>query len=209
MDRSYTWGLDPRARKHMTEPFADAESFIDHLEQLFEGEGPTALEVLSIAAHMLQTAAAANAAKANDSLVAAALLHDIGHWVDLDANLAVLPDADRRHEDVGATHLAAYFGPEVYKPVQLHVAAKRYLCAGEPSYLAHLSPASIHTLELQGGPMSEDEIKAFESNPEHRNAVALRRWDEYGKQPDLDVPAFAHYRELLVSLVVRGRAAKH
>ena len=208
MDRSYTWGLDLRARQHMTEPFVDAESFIDHLEQLFEGEGPTALEVLSIAAHMLQTAAAANAAKANDSLVAAALLHDIGHWVDLDADLAVLQDADRRHEDVGAAYLSAFFGPEVYKPVQLHVAAKRYLCAAEPDYFACLSSASVHTLELQGGPMSKDEVKAFESIPEHRNAVALRRWDEYGKQPDLGVPAFTHYRELLASLVVRGQSAK-
>ena len=193
----------------MTEPFADAEWFIDHLEQFFEAEGSTALEVLSIAAHMLQTAAAANAAKANDSLVAAALLHDIGHWVDPDARLAVLPDADRQHEDVGAAYLSAFLGPEVYKPVQLHVAAKRYLCAAEPDYLASLSLASVHTLELQGGPMSEDEIKAFESMPEHRNAVSLRRWDEYGKDPGLDVPSFAHYRELLASLVVHGRAAKH
>ena len=158
------------------------------------------MEVLSNAAHMLQTAAAASAADASGSLVAAALLHDIGHWVDPDARLAALPDADLRHEDVGAAHLSAFFGPEVYKPVQLHVAAKRYLCAAEPDYFVRLSPASLHSLELQGGPMSTDEIGVFESIAEHRDAVALRRWDEYGKEPDLDVPDFTHYRGLLTSL---------
>ncbi len=190
----------------MTEHFTDAESFIDHLEQLFESgrESPTALEALSNAAHMLQTAAAATAANARDALVAAALLHDIGHWVDPDVRLADLPDADLRHEDIGAAHLSPFFGPEVCQPVQLHVAAKRYLCAAEPDYFARLSPASVRSLELQGGPMSADEIKEFESIAEHRDAVALRRWDEYGKDPDLEVPAFTHYRSLLASLAQKG-----
>ena len=186
----------------MNEKFADANAFIDHLEIFFEGgqSDSTALEVLSNAAHMLQTAAAANAAGAHDTLVAAALLHDIGHWLDPDANLAELPNTDNRHEDIGAAHLASFFAPEVCRPVQLHVAAKRYLCAAEPDYLDRLSPGSVHSLELQGGPMSGDEMKEFEKNPEYLDALALRRWDEYGKAPDLDVPSFSHYKNLLKSL---------
>ena len=110
---------------------------------------------------MLQTAAAAAATGAPDSLIAAALLHDIGHWLDPAAKLVELAHTDRRHEDIGASHLTSFFGPEVCEPVQLHVAARRYLCAAEPDYFARLSPASVHSLELQGGPMSHDELIAF------------------------------------------------
>ena len=186
----------------MNEQLTDARAFIDYLEQLFEGgkDGLTAMESLSNAAHMLQTAATASAAGAQGTLVAAALLHDIGHWLDLGANLANVPDTDRRHEDIGAQYLSPFFGPQVCQPVRFHVAAKRYLCAAEPDYFARLSPASVHSLELQGGPMSADEMRTFESIPEHCDAVALRRWDEYGKDPDLDVPGFSQYRRLLTTL---------
>ena len=186
----------------MSTQFADPNAFIDHIEQLFdEGKNDSsALESLSNAAHMLQTAAAAVSNGAHDALVAAALLHDIGHWLDPHASLANLPDADRRHEDIGAAHLSVFFGPQVCRPVRLHVAAKRYLCAAEPDYFARLSPSSVYSLELQGGPMVGDEIAAFEADPAYRDAVELRHWDEYGKDPDLHVPAFAGYRNLLTSL---------
>lgn len=181
---------------------AGTDNFIIYLESLFEGEqsATTALESVDISNHMLQTAAAAQAAGARDSLVAAALLHDIGHWIDRKTDLALVPEEDRRHEDIAAERLAPHFGPEVCQPVQLHVAAKRYLCAVEPEYFAKLSPGSVHSLNLQGGPMTEEEIRAFEAIPEHRDAVKLRRWDEYGKAPETQVPPFSHYRELLHSL---------
>ena len=186
----------------MTQTFARADDFIDHLAGYFQrtASDPTAMESLSNAAHMLQTAAAATAAGAHAPLVAAALLHDIGHWLDPDATLAHLPKTDTRHEDVGAAHLSPYFDAAVYQPVQLHVAAKRYLCAAEPSYFSQLSPASVHSLNLQGGAMTAKEMRAFETIPEHKDALALRRWDEYGKNPDLDVPEFSHYRQLLLAL---------
>lgn len=186
----------------MTQKFTHAGDLIDQLEGYFLNtrSDPTAMESLSNAAHMLQTAAAATAAGAHAPLVAAALLHDIGHWLDPDTTLAHLPKADTRHEDVGAAHLAPFFDAAVCQPVQLHVAAKRYLCAAEPSYFAQLSPASVHSLNLQGGAMTPEEMSAFEAIPEHKDAVALRRWDEYGKNPDLEVPEFSHYRQLLLSL---------
>jgi gamma-butyrobetaine dioxygenase len=93
--------------------------------------------------------------------------------------------------------LARWFGPEVTEPVRLHVAAKRYLCAVEPGYLAALSPASVHSLGLQGGPMTDAEARAFESNPYYRDAVRLRRWDDEAKVVGLAVPGIEHYRDRL------------
>ena len=187
----------------MQPPQLTGEAFLAHLEQLFteHEDGATGMEALSIADHMLQTAAAAQANGAENSLIAASLLHDIGHWLDAEFGDDV-PQTDLHHENLGASYLRNHFGPQVYRPVGLHVAAKRYLCTREPQYLAELSPASTHTLELQGGVMSESETRAFEKIPEHEDAVRLRRWDEYGKIPDLDVPGFAHYRDLLRSLLV-------
>ena len=103
--------------------------------------------------HALQAAALAQSDGAPDHLVAAALLHDVGHLVS-DDNVTLDDDLtdDFHHERVGAQYLARWFGPEVTAPVALHVAAKRYLCAIEPGYLDGLSPSSARSLALQGGP---------------------------------------------------------
>jgi gamma-butyrobetaine dioxygenase len=85
----------------------------------------------------------------------------------------------------------------LHDPVRLHVMAKRYLCAVEPDYFARLSPASVQTLALQGGPLTEGEARAFESMPHARAAVAVRRWDEAAKDPAMAAPPFDHFRPLL------------
>ena len=108
---------------------------------------------------------------------------------------------DVRHESVGAAWLKPYFDVDVTQPIALHVAAKRYLCTREPDYLANLSRGSVASLALQGGLMSEVEAEAFEADPAHGHAVALRRWDEYGKIPGLQVPRFERYRPLLRDLM--------
>ena len=179
----------------------DADAFLDHLTELFACHGgkPEAEKRVSNATHMRQTAAAAEAAGAEASLVAASLLHDIGHWLrgePIDAQTV-----DDRHESVGASWLEGHFDTDVTRPIVLHVAAKRYLCAREPDYFANLSRGSVASLALQGGPMSEAEAAAFEADPAHGHAVALRRWDEYGKIPGLRVPGFEHYRPLLRDLM--------
>ena len=86
------------------------------------------------------------------------------------------------------------------EPVRLHVAAKRYLCAVEPGYLTGLSAASVHTLRIQGGPMSPAEAAVFEASPWCTAALRLRRWDDGAKDP-ASVPAFGYYRPLLRQLV--------
>ena len=86
------------------------------------------------------------------------------------------------------------------EPVRLHVAAKRYLCAVEPSYFALLSQASVYTLAVQGGPMSTAEAREFEASQYAADAVRVRRWDDQAKDPAAVVPGFGHYRPLLAEL---------
>src|SRR5690349_24326992 len=123
---------------------------------------------------MRQAGALAEAAGAPAPLVAAALLHDVGH---------LRSETDARHGTGGARWLAQWFGPEVTEPVRLHVAAKRYLCAVEPGYAETLSPASVYTLGVQGGPMRGAELAEFAAGPYADDACRLRRWDDAAKDP--------------------------
>lgn len=152
--------------------------------------------------HALQCAALARSHDAPPALVAAALLHDVGHLV-LDDNVSLDEQltADAGHDRAGADHLARWFGPDVTEPVALHVEAKRYLCAVDAGYHGRLSPASVRSLTLQGGPMSPAECADFEARPHHEAAVALRRWDDAAKTAGLDVDPFDTYTDLLVSLL--------
>lgn len=157
------------------------------------------------AAHMLQAAALAEAAGAAPELVAAALLHDVGHFTGAISGGELMNGRDNRHSDAGADRLAQWFGPEVTEPVRLHVAAKRYLCAVEPGYLGSLSGASVYTLRVQGGPMGRAETAGFEASLWCTAALRLRRWDDAAKDPAARVPAFGYYQPLLRQLV-RQRA---
>ena len=181
------------------EPGIEPEEFIDQLSQLFAEHSDRELigHRLSNADHMLQAAAAASVAQADDHLIAASLLHDIGHWIHNGPDDAAARGHDDCHEQVAADFLKPYFNDAVIAPIAMHVAAKRYLCAVKPEYFDALSPGSVRTLELQGGPMDATEIAEFEATPGFEDAVTMRRWDEYGKVPGLQVPDFDAYRSML------------
>ncbi|MFG1811737.1 TauD/TfdA family dioxygenase [Streptomyces sp. NPDC049040] len=174
---------------------------LDPLAELLNGPGAAEYlgEEVTMAEHMLQAGALAEAAGAPAHLVAAALLHDTGHFTGSAGEGA--DGADHRHGHAGADLLSRWFGPEVTEPVRLHVAAKRYLCTVEPGYRAGLSAASEHTLRLQGGPMTEAEAAAFAALPQAADAVAVRRWDEQAKEPTATTPDFAHFLPLLTRLL--------
>ena len=146
--------------------------------------------------HALQCALLAQQAGANDELVVAALLHDVGHLLHRDARGALLAGVDDVHENLGAKYLAKWFGPAVCQPIALHVQAKRFLCLRELAYHDLLSPVSQRSLALQGGPMSEAQALEFESSEHAAAAVMLRRWDDEAKVAGLTTPPLAHFMQL-------------
>jgi len=173
------------------------------IEELFASEGAADYlgEAVTQAAHMLQAAALAEEAGAAPALVAAALLHDVGHFTGTVTGHDLMRGTDNRHSEQGANWLAQWFGPAVTEPVRLHVAAKRYLCAIEAGYFERLSPASVYTLGVQGGPMAGDEVAAFEANPFSDDACKVRRWDDDAKNPDVPTPPFGHFAPVLAGLL--------
>lgn len=182
-----------------------AAAFVDHLDHLFTtrghhlygGEAVTQLE------HALQAADLARAAAAPPADVVAALLHDVGHLLHALGDDCADRGIDDRHEDLGVRFLAKHLPAAVTEPVRLHVAAKRYLCATDAGYLAALSPASVQSLALQGGPMSPAEVAAFHAGPHFAAAVALRRRDDEAKVVGRPTPPFAAFRPFVEQCLVQ------
>ena len=172
---------------------------VERIFDLFSGRGDAEYfgEPVSQKEHALQVAHFAVQDGASEPLIVAALLHDIGHLLAGTEDMAER-GIDGRHEDAGWAWLSAHFGPEVTEPVRMHVDAKRYLCRADPSYLETLSPASVLSLELQGGAFDENDAHRFERQPHAMDAVRLRRWDDRGKIAGLGVPGLEQYRSLLV-----------
>jgi len=155
------------------------------------GEGVTQLE------HALQTAWLAEKAGASAELVAAALLHDIGHMLHALPEDIAEQGVDAQHESLGSAWLSRHFGPAVTEPVRLHVDAKRYLAAAEPGYFDRLSEASKLSLRLQGGPYRAEDQDEFLARPHAAEAVLVRRWDDEAKLVGLATPTLAHFEPVL------------
>jgi len=181
---------------------------VEEILGIFQRRGAGAYfgESVSMTEHALQAAYFARADAAPPSLIAAALLHDIGHLIEEVPEDLADWTTDACHEIVGGLWLARRFSPEVSEPVRLHVPAKRYLCATDEHYFAKLSAASVVTLKLQGGPMSAREAARFEAEPFHREAVRVRRWDDAGKVAGLATPGLLDYREMIEGLAARRDA---
>jgi [1-hydroxy-2-(trimethylamino)ethyl]phosphonate dioxygenase len=177
--------------------------FIDEITRAFAERGADAYgETVSQLDHALQCAQLAEAEGAGDHLIAAALLHDYGHLFEGRGDAAEHEGRDAQHEAHGARALRRWFGPEVAGPVALHVIAKRYLCATEPGYEAALSPASVLSLRLQGGPLNPAQRRRFERSRFAADAIRLRRWDDTGKVEGLAPPGLEHYWPILRRLAV-------
>lgn len=186
-----------------SQPAADA--FVAELVDLFARLGDLRYgEDVSQLEHALQTAHHARVDDAPPALIVAALLHDIGHLMQKAGENAADLGIDTRHEAIGGGYLARAFGPDVTDPIRLHVAAKRYRVAVDPAYFERLSAASLQSLALQGGPMSQDEITAFLAEPAAQAALRLRGYDEAGKAPDADVAGLDAYRDLLRDQIYRA-----
>jgi phosphonate degradation associated HDIG domain protein len=162
--------------------------------EAYFGEPVTVLE------HSLQAAWFVHRKRAEAPLVVAALLHDLGHLLHDAGEDAAARGVDTHHEELGVEALGDHLPAAVLDPIKLHVAAKRYLCFAEPRYLAALSPASVESLALQGGPMSANEAEAFLALPHAREAITLRHADDAAKVEGLAVPDLDTYRLLVAAL---------
>jgi phosphonate degradation associated HDIG domain protein len=159
-----------------------------HIE--YAGEGVTQLE------HALQPAAGAVAPRAAPALVTAALLHDLGHLLNLQGETPTARGVDDQHQYFAIPFLRGLFPDAVIEPIRLHVDAKRALCALETGYHEALSEDSRRSLTLQGGIFSGEQLAAFRARPFAEDAMRVRRWDDAAKVPGAPTPPLSHYLEI-------------
>lgn len=179
-----------------------SEPFVDQILEFYALRGGEHYgEDVSQSEHAEQCAHHARLDGAGDALIAAALLHDIGHLLQKQGADAADRGIDTHHERIGSGFLARGFPAAVTQPVALHVEAKRFLAATEPGYVDRLSAASLQSLALQGGPMSDAECDTFRANPYHQAALQLRRYDEMGKIVGATLAPVESYEPLLRALV--------
>lgn len=175
---------------------AEPEAFTDLMFDFMDTNGGSNYDQsVTQLEHALQCAALAAQEDQSDAMIISALLHDLGHLLcgeDADDD-SFLAD-DLCHETVAAEFLAEFFSADVTEPIRYHVPAKRYLCTVDAGYHATLSESSKRSLELQGGPMNEDERRELETNPHLDAIVLLRRWDDRAKVAQLPVPPLEAYR---------------
>ncbi|MEC8433943.1 MAG: HD domain-containing protein [Planctomycetota bacterium] len=183
-------------------PQQRTRALLDFMEahgKSFYDESVTQLE------HAIQAATLAREENVPTHQVVAALLHDIGHFLmdehDQKSNFLV---EDWCHEDVGAEQLGPFFDKHVIEPIRLHVPAKRYLCTADASYYESLSAASKRSFQLQGGPLSPEELTDFEAHEHYETAVRLRRWDDRSKVKGLKTPELNDFYNDLVECMRPG-----
>jgi phosphonate degradation associated HDIG domain protein len=169
------------------------------------GQNQYGREAVSQLDHALQCAQLAEQAGHAAETVVAALLHDLGHLL-VDEKTRTAPARDDLHQYIALPFLRGLLPDAVLEPIRLHVDAKRYLCATEPTYHATLSPASVRSLELQGGVYSADQAEAFMRQPYAAEAVALRRYDDNAKTPGRPTPPLEHFTQLMATVALRADA---
>ena len=144
--------------------------------------------------HALQTATLALEEGADSSLIIAALLHDVGHLLlNENADNQSFLKKDLRHQNVVRRVLNPFVSKAVTGPIALHVAAKRYLCATDPSYDSKLSPMTKQCMAIQGCAMTPTALARFEREYLFEEAVRLRRWDDAAKVPKKTTPDLAFF----------------
>jgi predicted HD phosphohydrolase len=183
-------------------PNSDPQSFVAAIFALYQQRGELFYEEdVTQIDHALQTAHLAIGAGVGDALVVAALLHDVGHlFEEYDEGEEGALAEDHRHEALGAQALAVFLPTAVTEPIRMHVVAKRYLCALEPGYHADLSAASVRSLALQGGVLSDAACDRFAKHRYFESAVLLRKFDEGAKQLEAQASGLEQFRGMILGL---------
>ena len=179
-----------------------AEKIADEIIGIFQNKGGSdyAGEPVTQLEHACQAAQLAEKQGYDDEVILAAFLHDLGHLLEEEGLEHMEGYGVKDHEAVGADYLRERgFSKRTADLINSHVAAKRYLCYANKRYYDNLSHASKMTLQFQGGPMSEEEAKAFEANPMKNLIIKMRTWDEEAKLPEVPVPDLKVFRDKIVS----------
>lgn len=188
-------------------PLIDADGMLAILERgRHVAYGPEKVTQLE---HSVQCAALAQQAGQGAHQIVACLLHDLGHLLNENDGEAYLRGEDGRHEAIGAAFAARFLPPAVAEPIRLHVAAKRYLTCVDPAYLRGLSPVSVRSLTLQGGPFSPAQAEAFARLPFAREALALRRFDDAAKRQDFPLLPPERFRPYLQACLDERAPGSH
>jgi phosphonate degradation associated HDIG domain protein len=179
------------------------DNIVAHLSDIFGHSGAQEYlgEPVTVAQHMLQGASLADHQGQSKMVIVAALLHDVGHFTSDFGSFSMDDTHDRQHEVFGAKVLAPFFPEKVTQCVRHHVSAKRYLCATRAEYFSQLSAASVHSLQLQGGPMNAEEVAQFETNPHLQDIIQVRLLDDGGKVAGVQTHNFAYFENVLQGLV--------
>ena len=135
-------------------------------------------EAVSHLQHGLQSAALANEQHAPDEVVLAALLHDVGHLISDGEE-----SASHHHGIWGARYLQPFVPSRTAALVERHVIAKRYLCTVDRAYAETLSPVSLRSWLVQGGPLDAATLRDVERQPWLADALRIRCWDDLAKDP--------------------------
>jgi len=179
---------------------------LDDIQTLFERRGGEQYsgEPVTQLQHALQAALFAEQSGADDALVTASLLHDLGHLLQDLGESPTLRGIDDVHQYAALPFLRSVFPAAVLDPIQHHVDAKRYLCQARPGYQALLSADSQRSLALQGGVFDAAQAAAFIARPGATDAVRLRLWDDCAKQEDLRTPLLAHFLQRAARCTLAG-----
>lgn len=160
------------------------QEIADEIIELFQKSGTSDYigEAINQLEHASQCAELAMKSRADDEVILAAFFHDIGHLINPEKAESMGGFGVAHHEMAGAQYLREKgFSERLCHLVEGHVATKRYLTGKHPEYLNSLSPASHETLKFQGGPMTPEEVKQYESNPDLMHHLSIRSWDDQAK----------------------------
>lgn len=174
--------------------------FHEQGDEQYSGEPVTQLQ------HALQTAYLAERNGADDELITAALLHDLGHLLHDLGETPSRRGVDDVHQYRALPFLRGVFGDGVLNPVKLHVDAKRFLCAVQPEYHVQLSDDSMRSLLLQGGTFSDTAAGQFIRQPGAERSVQLRLWDDAAKDPNQGTPSLDHFMQYASRCALKAKA---
>ncbi len=182
---------------------------VSDIRSLFEQFGHIAYsgEPVTQLQHALQSGALAEEADADEALVVAAFLHDLGHLLNLQGETPTERGIDDLHQYFALPFLRPVLPDAVLEPIRLHVDAKRCLCAIDRTYFGQLSADSVRSLELQGGIFSREEADTFLQKPYAQDALRLRKWDDRAKEENRATPDLDHYLGMVERVMRKSAAA--